>query len=315
MSPRPLPGPRLRRVLALLPWLADHPGASIAELATRFSVSESELERDLELLPMCGLPPYTPDRLIDVEIVDGHVWIRFAEYFDRPLRLGADEGLALLAAGRALLAVPGSDTDGPLATALEKLERAVGAREGGLAVEVGEPEHLEAIRAAADDHEQVEIEYYSFGRDVLTTRRIDPHAVFHGFGHWYVDAWCHLAHGERRFRLDRVQAVRSTGEHFDPPGSVPTGAGGVVYDPDPDDPRVTLELAPSAAWVVESYPAEQVDEQPDGRLRVVMAVSEPTWLERLLLRLGPDAVVLDPPDYRGLGSAAAQRLLGRYQGG
>ena len=82
MSPRPLAGSRLRRVLALVPWIAEHPGAAVADIAARFGVSEGELERDLELLPLCGLPPYTPDRLIEVEIVDGHVWIRFAEYFD-----------------------------------------------------------------------------------------------------------------------------------------------------------------------------------------------------------------------------------------
>ena len=104
MSPRPLAGSRLRRVLALVPWIAEHPGAALEEIAARFGVSEAELEHDLELLPLCGLPPYTPDRLIEVEIVDGHVWIRFAEYFDRPLRLSAEEGLGLLTAGRALLA-------------------------------------------------------------------------------------------------------------------------------------------------------------------------------------------------------------------
>ena len=63
--------------------------------------------------------------------------IRLAEYFDRPLRLTPAEGVALLAAGRALLAVPGSDPTGPLATALEKLERRARARAGGVAVDVG----------------------------------------------------------------------------------------------------------------------------------------------------------------------------------
>ena len=42
-----------------VPWILAHPGVTIAELAARFEVSERELERDLELLPMCGLPPYT----------------------------------------------------------------------------------------------------------------------------------------------------------------------------------------------------------------------------------------------------------------
>lgn len=313
MSPRPLPGPRLRRVLALVPWIAEHPGAAVAEIAARFGVSERELEQDLELLPMCGLPPYTPDRLIEVEVVDGHVWIRFAEYFDRPLRLSAEEGLALLAAGRALLAVPGSDEHGALATALEKLARALGVTEG-LAVEVGEPPYLDALRRATDVGARVEIDYYSFGRDATTTRQIDPRSVFHAFGHWYAAAYCHEAADERLFRLDRVRAVRPTGTHFEPPA--PDDAahfGRAVYHPRADDPRVTLELAPEAAWVVESYPSEEAEERPDGSSRVVLAVSERAWLERLLLQLGPAARVVAPSDLQGVGARAAARLATRYR--
>ncbi|MDQ6854003.1 MAG: WYL domain-containing protein [Actinomycetota bacterium] len=313
MSPRPLPGPRLRRVLALVPWIADHPGAALAEIAGRFGVSEQELEHDLELLPMCGLPPYTPDRLIEVEIVDGHVWIRFAEYFDRPLRLSAEEGLALLAAGRALLAVPGSDEHGALATALEKLARALGVTEG-LAVEVGEPPYLDALRRATDASERVEIDYYSFGRDATTTRQIDPRSVFHAFGHWYAAAYCHEAADERLFRLDRIRAVRPTGTRFEPPAPEDAAHfGHAVYHPRAEDPRVTLELAPEAAWVVESYPSEEAEERPDGSWRVILAVSERAWLERLLLQLGPAASVVAPAELQSVGGEAAARLVTRYR--
>jgi len=314
VSPRPLAGPRLRRVLALVPWIADHPGAALSDVAARFDVSERELEHDLELLPLCGLPPYTPDRMIEVELVDGEVWIRFAEYFDRPLRLTAEEGLALLAGGRALLAVPGSDTEGTLATALEKLAGSLGTGDG-LAVEVGEPPHLDALRQAATAGERVEIEYYSFGRDALTTRRIDPYAVFHAYGHWYADAWCHLVDADRLFRVDRIQAVRATGEEFEPRGDDGTAVADAVFHPSPEDPRVTLELTPDAGWVVESYPCEEAEERPDGSWRVVLAISERAWLERLLLRLGPDARVIEPPELRGAAAEAARRLLGRYRGG
>ena len=193
---RPLVGPRLQRVLALVPWILAHPGVTLTELAARFEVSEHELERDLELLPMCGLPPYTADRLIDVTVIDGEVEIRLAEYFERPLRLTPAEGLALLAAGRALLAVPGSDTDGPLATALDKLGGVLGAG-GGLAVDVGASDQLERLQDATASDERVEIDYFSFARDEMTTRVIDPWRVFHAFGAWYIAAWCHRAEGER----------------------------------------------------------------------------------------------------------------------
>ena len=120
MNARPRSGDRLQQMLALVPWILAHPGSTMAELATRFDIDESELEQDLELLPMCGLPPYTADRLIDVWVGDdGAVSIRLAEYFERPLRLTPAEGVALLAAGRTLLAVPGSDPVGPLAGAVE----------------------------------------------------------------------------------------------------------------------------------------------------------------------------------------------------
>jgi proteasome accessory factor C len=313
VSPRPLPGPRLRRVLALVPWIAEHPGAALTDIAARFGVSEEGLEHDLELLPMCGLPPYTPDRLIEVEIVDGHVWIRFAEYFERPLRMSAAEGLALLAAGRALLAVPGSEEHGVLATALDKLARVVGASDG-LAVEVGEPPFLDALRRATDANERVEIDYYSFGRDATTTRQIDPQSVFHAFGHWYAAAYCHLAADDRLFRVDRIRAVCPTGHRFEPPvRGDEAHFGKTVYHPRAEDPRVTLELAPEAAWVVESYPSEETRERSDGSWRVVLAVSERAWLERLLLRLGPAARVVAPPELRAVGAEAAKRLLTRYR--
>ena len=192
VSPRPLVGPRLQRVLAVVPWVLAHPGVTVAELAERFEVPEEELERDLALLPLCGLPPYTADRLIDVSVIDGEVEIRLAEYFARPLRLSPAEGLALLAAGRTLLSVPGADTAGPLATALDKLEQALGAK-GRLSVDVGPPDRLDQLRDAVQAHERLEIDYYSFARDEMTTRVVDPWRVFHAFGAWYLAAWCHRA--------------------------------------------------------------------------------------------------------------------------
>jgi proteasome accessory factor C len=310
---RPLVGPRLQRVLALVPWILAHPGVTIAELATRFEVGERELERDLELLPMCGLPPYTADRLIDVSVIDGGVEIRLAEYFERPLRLTPAEGLALLAAGRALLAVPGSDADGPLATALAKLDDALGAP-GSLAVDVGASDQLQRLQDAAASDERVEIDYYSFARDEMTTRVIDPWRVFHAFGTWYVAGWCHRADGERLFRVDRVRAVRATGEHFDPATRGDDELRDLVYHPSPDDPRVELHLAPAAEWVVESHPHESATRRKDGSWDVVLAVSEPAWLERLLVGLGPDATVVAPPDLVELGASAAVRLRARYVG-
>ena len=313
MSPRPDAAARLRRLLTVIPWIVDHQGSALSEIAARFGMSVPELERDLELVPFCGLPPYSPDRLIDCEIVDGRVFLRFAEYFARPLRLTPSEGFALLAAGRGLLAVPGADPGGSLARALDKLAGVLGGADG-MAVEWAPARFLEPLRQAAAAAERVEIDYYAFGRDALTTRRIDPHAVFAAAGQWYVDAWCHRAGDERLFRVDRVRDVRPTGEHFEAARPATAAAPTSLFHPGADDLRVTLCLAPEAGWVVETYPTESVEVEPDGRLRVVLVASERPWLERLLLRLGPAGEVVAPDEARAAGPSAAKRLLARYVG-
>ena len=299
-------------MLALVPWILAHPGTTISELANRFAVPEAELQADLELLPMCGLPPYTADRLIDVIVGDdGAVDIRLAEYFERPLRLTSSEAVALLATGRTLLAVPGSDDTGPLATALAKLEQALGAS-GALTVDVGGTDRLERLTAAARDAEQLELDYYSAARDELTTRVVDPIRVFHAVGAWYLAAYCHRAGADRLFRVDRIQEARPTGERADAHPVDDDDLADLVFRPAPSDPRVRLRLDADAAWVAETVPTEEAHPRPDGGWDVVLAVSGPAFLERLLLQLGPAAQVLDPPDGAATRADVARRVLARY---
>ena len=63
---------RLRRLLVILPWLAERGSASLAEMSERFQISEKELVADLEQAAMCGLPPFL-DELVDLYIDDDGV--------------------------------------------------------------------------------------------------------------------------------------------------------------------------------------------------------------------------------------------------
>jgi proteasome accessory factor C len=300
----------LRRLLALVPWVAGRDGPRIEEVCARFGCTEAELMEDLELLFMCGLYPFTPDTLIEVTIEEDRVWIRYANFFSRPLRLTPAEGLFLLAAGTTLLSLPGTDPEGPLSRGLAKLAAALGVNpEEAVGVELGHapPEILATLQRAAADHNQVEIDYYSYGRDGWARRIIDPHRVFNATGQWYVDAWCHHAVGERVFRIDRMRGAElldATFEHRPISGTTRT------YSPRPHDPVVVLELDEQSRWVAEQYPHEGVEEVGSGRWRVRLRVSERAWLERLLLRLGPRARVVDGD--ATIAAVAAERVLVRY---
>ena len=128
------PGLRFRRLLAMVTWLAARKSAKLSELAEQFNMSEDDIERELMLVSMCGLPPYSPDQLIDVLVIDDVVEARIPDYFHRPRQLTANDALSLLTAGRTLLAVPGADQSGPLARALDKLSDTLGGADGGVAV-------------------------------------------------------------------------------------------------------------------------------------------------------------------------------------
>jgi proteasome accessory factor C len=312
----------MRRVLAIVPWIVANPGERVVDVARRFGLTEETLLADLGVVYMVGLPPYSPDALVDVQIdEEGRVTIDLADFFSRPLRLTPAQGLALLASSDGLASMPGTDDDGALARALAKLASAlgVGDAEGGPKVDVhlgsAEAEVLERLRSAATEAVEVEITYYSYGRDDTTTREIAPWRVFADTGQWYVHAWCHRADGERIFRIDRIQSLTELHR----PAAVRPDDGSQendgVFHPRGDDPRVTLELEAEASWVVDAYPCEDVVELGDGRLRTTLVITAVPWLERLLVRLGHQAKVVDATGLDGateLAAATAERIVGRY---
>ena len=302
---------RLRRLLAVIGWLAQVGEAPIAVAAQRFGMSEKELVAELELAACCGTPPYTPDTLMEIEVSENSVRAFLPPEFGRPRRLTPAEGFAVAASARLLLAVEGSEDDA-LRRALAKLDAALGSREA-VGLDVDAPEHLAAVREAVDGSRAIEIDYHSGSRDELTTRTVEPVQVVTIDGHWYLDAYCHRAGDMRRFRVDRIGAVRTLDQPAEP-ASTRTRSMDEMFVPGPGALEVHLELGRAAQWVPESVPVRAVARDEGGMVTdVVLDVSGMAWFERLLLQLGPSARVVSPPELTGLAADAAQRVLARYE--
>jgi len=307
-------GERLRRLLAILVHLARVGEADLADVAERFSIGEEELVHELELAACCGVPPYTPDALIELFVDGDKVVAQRLREFGRPQRLTPDEGFVLAAAARALLSVPGADEEGLLRSALSKLEKSLGS--APLAVEIDRPAHLQVVQEAARRCERLEIEYFSSSATAPGRRQVDPYQVVLREGRWYLDGWCHSADGLRRFQVDRIQSVQALGEHFERsedlsddlqrPGAFLGGADAlaarVAF-------RATSELA------VEQVAAGPIEAMGDGSGRLVATIlvgDVEGWFGRLLLRLGPGSEVLSPPELRDAGVNAARRAIRAY---
>jgi proteasome accessory factor C len=312
LRPRPAEE-RLRRLLVMLPWLMERGEVTVAEAAERFALTEDEVVRDLELAAMCGLPPFV-DELIDVFVDDGVIVVGVPRLFTRPLRLNAVEAFELLTAGRAAMELPGADASGPLGRGLAKLATALGEDDtSGVRIELDRPDIADRLVAAASVNEELAIDYWAASRDETTERRIVPRQVFADRGEWYVSADDDRSGQVRTFRVDRILRAEPTGRTV-APSEAPLPTPGTWFA-DESVRRAVLRLSPAARWVVERYPHDDVPSRPDadGWVTVRMPVASEQWLVRTMLRLGPEAELVEPEELRDVVAAAADRVLARYR--
>jgi proteasome accessory factor C len=322
-APRLTAAGRLQRLLAILQWAAQQPeGALVSELCDRFQLDQEDLVKEMDLANMINADsPFYDEMPFEVFLEEDRVFVRLFS-FRRPMRLTPAEGLALVAAADSLIedrapSDGGADADpGPLARALGKLADLLGI-EPGQAVDVDvDPdggEHGRRLRQAIAEDRQVSFVYWTYGRDDVSRRVVDPWEVFSEHSAWYLAGWAHERAAARNFRLDRMQDLTIEDEARSQPAPTSLDRSARTVD---EAPRVVLDLAPWAWWVAEAHPiisAEQVDDQ---RLRVTLAVAGASWLERLLLRLGQGATVVEIDEELGapdLAARAAERVLARYR--
>jgi proteasome accessory factor C len=288
---------RLPRLLALVPYLQAHQGISAAEAAADFDISEDQLRRDLQLLWMCGLPGHGPGDLIDLSFEGETVSVIFDAGMSRPLRLTAEEALALVIGLRTLSEIPGITDGDAVNRALAKIEAVAGGDVAADTVTVsldGTSRFLPILRVAIENGRALSLRYYTATRDETTDRVVDPIRVFELDGHDYLEAWCRRAEGMRLFRVDRIDRVDMLDEAARPPAGVQLrDLSEGVYTPAPEHLLAVLRVGPSYDWVADYYPSEELIEA-DGRRQISLRVADPAWVRALVLGSAGQVEVLSP---------------------
>lgn len=315
---------QVARLLALVPYLRERGGVRVEQVARDFGVTPKQIQDDLSVLWFCGLPGAMPDDLIDVDMEalegEGVVHVDNTDFLDRPLRLDARQALALIVALRTLRDVAGSRERDAIDRALVKLENAAGdamaiVDQVEVQIDGADRQVTDTLSGALQDKRRLRLAYYVPARDETTHRDVDPMRMVMAEGHTYLEAWCHRTEDTRLFRLDRVAAAEALDVPADPPPEAqPRDLSEGLFQPSPDDMLATLDLAPSARWVADYYPYESTEDLPDGGLRVRLRASDPAWLVRLALRLGPQARVVIPSEVAERVRREAERALEAYGG-
>ncbi|CAL9370928.1 helix-turn-helix transcriptional regulator [Streptomyces sp. enrichment culture] len=305
-----------RRMLSLVTYLRERPGAHVGDVARAFGITEAELIADLDVLPMCGTS-FRGGDLLDIDTDGEQIWWHNADDVAEPLRIAADEATALLVAARAVATLPGlreSDREA-LLRATAKLEAAAGEAAGAssrLSVTFeSEGGVFAEVDRAISERRRVWLRYYSPARDELTEREVDPIRLF-AVGHTYMEAWCRLSEARRTFRLDRVAEIRILDEPSAPPEIELRDLSEGLVQPSADDPEVVVEVGQGGRWVAEYYPHDSADELPDGGLRITLRTPDPASLRRLALRLGRDGRIVSPEGLAESARRAAREALAAY---
>ena len=300
---------RLRRLLFLVPYVAKNPGQQVDDVAKALGVTREALLEELDLLAMVGRPPFQPDDFVDIYVEDDRVYVDLDQRFSAPPRLTAAEGVALAAAAELLRPASGD----ALTKALEKLEKVLpdGARERyrqmskqlDLALEA--PKGLAALSQAIVERREVELDYFTSGRNQTEKRRVQPHELFSHRGQWYLQGHCQSRGDVRLFRLDRIRELLLTESKFVPTeGSRPPQMPGLKTKA--EEVRVRFNAA-AAPYVAERFGAE-VTWLEGGGLEVRVPGDSERWLTQWVLSFGGDAWVHEPDWARNAVRVASEAI-------
>ncbi|MCX4833651.1 WYL domain-containing protein [Streptomyces sp. NBC_00006] len=307
-----------RRMLSLVTYLRERPGARVEDVARAFGITEDELISDLDVLPLCGTS-FRGGDLLDIDTDGDRIWWHNPDDVAEPLRIAADEATALLVAARAVATLPGLRESDRLALlrATAKLETAAGEVAGASArlsvTFESEGGVFADVDRAISERRRLWIRYYSPARDEVTEREIDPIRLV-SVGHTYVEAWCRRSEARRTFRLDRVAEIKVLDEPSAPPQVELRDLSEGLVQPAAEDPEVVIEVGPGGRWVAEYYPHDSAEELPDGGLRITLRTPDPSSLRRLALRLGRDGHIVSPAELATSAQAAAREALVAYDG-
>ncbi len=291
---------QLKRLLQLVPFLVHNQGLHISDVAAQFGVARKELEDDLRLLICSGLPEGYPDDLLDIQWEDDHVFIVQDLDLNRPVRFTVEEACALLTGLDTLNGLPELAEGSALESVTLKLMAAAG--EAGLqAASLSVPDlgpedsaTLATARDAIRSGTQLHLSYFSPQRDTVSERDVDPLRLYSLDSTWYLEAYCHAAHGLRNFRLDRIEALVPTGRPVSGTVLPSDGAPAKLFTPNDDDTLVVVELDRRGTGLADDYYAERTAPLPGGGMLAEIRFGNPHWLPMFAAQHGGMVRILEP---------------------
>ena len=296
---------RALRTMDLIPYILENPGVSITKLAKQFSVTEKQIESDLQLVFMCGLPGYTPYELIDLIFEDGIVSIIDPQVLDKPRRFTKSE-LVVIALGLQLLGELSSSDSTRLSKIKllsNKITQLGSSNSVIFAPSSSKSPFVEVISKAITNKKSLTIQYQSLVKDEVSIRTIFPHNLYFMNGNLYLLAMDLAAKADRVFKVELIKTCE-----------VGNDISSEIVNENNSTIEVILDVQKTYKNFIErnSSIITAVEEQKNC-FRVHLKLSNLEWLKRSILSNSPGIKVISPSLLAQEVSALATSLLASYQ--
>lgn len=296
------------RLITLILLLQREPNQKAADLAEKLGVSVRTLHRYFNTLDQMGIPVYTER--------GPHGGFSLVRGYKMPPLIFSPEEAAALYLGAGLVEEIWASLYREAARgALAKLDNVLPddqrqevawARRSLVATGLRRPDpdqvspHLENLSRAVRELRTVSMIYTSNHGGESGWRDLDPYALVHRWGWWYVIGYCHVRRGVRSFRLDRIREFTGTERAFQ------IHPGFDIHDylasefRDQPKVQVRMRFVPQGAQIARANRGywETLEEQPDGSVMVTLSAPDLEWAASSALAYGPLVTVLEPAELR-----------------
>jgi predicted DNA-binding transcriptional regulator YafY len=177
---------------------------------------------------------------------------------------------------------------------------------------------FETVANATLNRKRLRLQHFNRSTGELSNREISPIDIALYRGNWYLNAWCHMREGLRRFSIDAIEQVALLDEiaqEIDEASAAKDLDGGYGIYAGKHVQHAVLWFNPERArWVqTEEWHPEQVGQlRADGSYQLNVPYADERELIADLLRYGPDVEVLAPAALRNTMKKTLHQALGKY---
>lgn len=295
---------RALRTMDLIPYILENPGITTTELAEKFNTTQKQIEKDLQLIFLCGLPGYTPYELIDLTFEDGIVSVIEPQVLNKPRKFSSSE-MVVIKLGLEILREINADDMRKL-TKIDKILNKInsGADQNSflLADQINSTLFYSQISLAISQKRILNIEYKSLAKDNLSKRKILPGRISMSNGNLYLSAYDIERQSDRVFKMELISSC-DTGEIFKE-NPIPSNESDQVIELWVDE-KLTNFIERNTSIII-------AQQKITGGLQVTLKVSNLEWLARSIVSFAPDIMVISPASLSEMVNQRVRDLLATY---